>query len=491
VSEQHDEYRKPDGAQSVHTIRVGDTELSYAAEADWLVLRTDERPVAEIFHVYYAVDDDRHRPLTIVFNGGPGAASAYLHMGAVGPRRAVFSANGTPCAPPVAIVDNAESWLEFTDLVFVDPVGTGFSRAIRAGDDKEQADPAKEFWKIERDLNALGEFIAGFLSLKHRWDAPVFIAGESYGGFRAAKLARLAQERFGVGINGVILISPALEFALLDPSDYDILPWIDVLPSMAAAAAHHRRAGAFSDPSDVTAVLAAAESLATTVAPSLLLAGDALAPRETRRIASRIAAHIGLDPRSVERCLGRVTPRRFARELLQDQGLVCGLYDATVTVNDPYPDRDTYAGPDPTLRSIERVFSAAINTHLRRTLSLATDRDYRLLSMDVNKGWQVDIERHAMSSQIGATDDLRYGMSLNPHLKVRISHGVYDLVTPYYSSSRLARLMRLSDAARDNLSLRHYPGGHMFYTWDSTRRDFTSDIRAFYSDALSRSDHPS
>ncbi len=485
MSEQHDEYAKPQAAQSVHTITLDGRDFSYAAEADWFVLRKEEKPTAEVFHVYYAVDsDDDRRPLTVVFNGGPGAASAYLHMGALGPRRAVFSEDGTPAGPPVAIVDNAESWLAFTDLVFVDPVGTGFSRAVADGNAKETHDPAAEFWKVERDLKALGEFIAGFLSLKHRWDSPIFLAGESYGGFRAAKLARLAQEHFGVGINGVVLISPALELALLDPSDYDILPWIDVLPSMAAAAAHHGKAAAHTDVDDLAAVLAAAESLATTTVPSLLLAGDTLPDRDRGRIASRISAHIGLDRRSIERCLGRITPRRFARELLQDRGLVCGMYDATVTVQDPYPDRDPYAGPDPTLRAIERVFAAAINTHLRRTLGLATERDYRLLSMEVNKGWQVDIERHALESQIGATDDLRYGMSLNPQLKVRISHGVYDLVTPYFASNRIARLMRLTDAARENLSLRHYPGGHMFYTWRRSREEFTRDIRAFYAQAL-------
>ncbi|MFW6261973.1 MAG: peptidase S10, partial [Spirochaetota bacterium] len=161
-------------------------------------------------------------------------------------------------------------------------------------------------------------------------------------------------------------------------------------------------------------------------------------------------------------------------------------YDATITTADPYPDRETFAGPDPTLRTIERVFAAGINTHLRRGLGLSTERDYHLLSMQVNQGWQVDMERHALESQIGATDDLRYGMSLNPHMKVRITHGVYDLVTPYFSSDRISRLMRLSDAARGNLSLKHYAGGHMFYAWEASRKEFAQDMRAFYAEAVSR-----
>lgn len=487
MSEQSTDYTPPNGSSSVHTITLDGRELSYVAEADWLVLHKDEKPVAEIFHVFYAVADDRTRPLTVVFNGGPGAASAYLHVGALGPKRVAFNADGTPPAPPVSLVENAESWLAFTDLLFVDPVGTGFSRALPDPEEKEkkgQSDAAKEFWKVERDLQALGEFITRFLSARHRWDSPIFVAGESYGGFRAARLARLLQEKHGVGLNGVVLISPALEFALLDASDYDLLPWIDLLPSMGAAAAHHGKASAFSHPDDLEAVLAEAERFATESAPRLLLGGDALAEKERRRLSSALARVVGLDRSIVERSGGRVSARRFTRELLRDEGLVCGLYDATVTTVDPYPDRDVFAGPDPTLRSIERLFASGINTHLRRALGVDTERAYHLLSMEVNEGWQIDLQRHALQSQIGATDDLRYGMSLNPAMKVRITHGIYDLVTPYFASNRIARLMRLSERSRGNLSLKHYRGGHMFYAWDESRREFATDMRRFYEEAL-------
>lgn len=487
MSEQSSDYTPPTGASSVHTVTLGGHELSYVAEADWLVLNKDEKPVAEIFHVFYAVADDRRRPLTVVFNGGPGAASAYLHVGALGPTRVAFNPDGTPPAPPVSLVANTESWLAFTDLLFVDPVGTGFSRALPDPEEKEkkqQSEAAKEFWKIERDLRTLGEFITRFLSARHRWDSPIFIAGESYGGFRAARLARLLQEQYGVGLNGAILISPALEFALLDPSDYDLLPWIDLLPSMGAAAAHHGKATGFSDPGDVTAILAEAERFATDRAPRLLLGGDALPEKERVRISAALARLTGLDRSLVERTGGRVSARRFTRELLRDRGLVCGMYDATVTTMDPYPDRDTFSGPDPTLRSIERLFASGINTHLRRALGVDTERDYHLLSMEVNEGWQVDLQRHALQSQIGATDDLRYGMSLNPSMKVRISHGIYDLVTPYFASDRIARLMRLSEQSRSNLSLKHYRGGHMFYAWDESRRAFANDMSRFYQEAL-------
>ncbi len=485
MSEATESYNPPQGARSAHTMRTQDGELAYAAEADWMVMREREKPIAEIFYVYYhAAEGDGKRPLTFVFNGGPGAASAYLHMGALGPRRVVFREDGTPPPPPVSLQDNNESWLAFTDLVFVDPVGTGFSRALdkdEAEDKDEKPNADKIFWKVQKDLDTLGEFISRFLGSHHRWESSVFIAGESYGGFRAAKLTRLIQEKYGVGLNGAILISPALEFTLLDSSDYDLLPWTDIVPSLSAAAAYHGRAQG--GPETASEILANAEEFATTVLPKLLLQGDGLDQKERARIARAYSRISGLDYKLVDKTGGRISAERFVRELLRDRGLICGLYDATVTAPDPFPDRETYHGADPTLRSIERVFAAGVNTHLRETLGLFTTRDYHLLSMEVNQGWQIDIERHALQSQIGATDDLRYGMSLNPFMKVRITHGIYDLVTPYFSSNRIAGLMRLAPELRRNLSLKHYSGGHMFYAWESSRRAFASDMREFFTSA--------
>ncbi|MGI9648667.1 MAG: S10 family serine carboxypeptidase-like protein, partial [Acidimicrobiia bacterium] len=247
----------------------GENPVAYTARSEWIVLRKKEKPVAEIFSTAYVADDGgEDRPVTFVFNGGPGAASAYLHMGAVGPRRIDFPPDGTLPTPPARLVDNAESWLAFTDLVFVDPVGTGFSRAVEAEkDDKdtkpdEKHDPAA-FFGLKRDLESLGEFMSRWLSNQNRWGSPVFIAGESYGGFRAAKLARLLPESYGIGLSGAVLISPALEFAPLNPSDYDTLPWIDKLPTMAAAAVFHGRSRAFEVGTPLEDVLAAAEQFAT------------------------------------------------------------------------------------------------------------------------------------------------------------------------------------------------------------------------------------
>jgi hypothetical protein len=261
------------GTKTEQTLALPDGLLRYTATAEWQILYEQEKPVAEMFHVAYiaAVESTTPRSLTFVFNGGPGAASAYLHMGALGPKRITFGANGSLPKPPVQLADNLESWLSFTDLVFVDPIGTGFSRSLpstkdAAGekDQAKEADPAKEnaFWEVERDLSALGEFMQRFLSRQKRWLSPIFIAGESYGGFRVARLARKLQQEFGIGLSGAILISPALEFSLLGGSDYDLTAWATLLPSLAASAAHHDRAQWAGNPGDLPAHTAAAETFA-------------------------------------------------------------------------------------------------------------------------------------------------------------------------------------------------------------------------------------
>ena len=481
---------KPRGAQTAHVLETDGQRLAYAATAEWLYLHTDDKPIAEVFHVFYELDIDTapsRRPITFLFNGGPGAASAYLHVGAAGPKRVEFNADGTLRPPPVSLVDNADSWLPFTDMVFVDPVGTGFSRAVTDKDEKKDGgDPKKakgeEFWKIERDLNSLSEFVSAFLSKHHRWDSPIFVAGESYGGFRAAKLARRLQEKYGVGLNGSVLISPALDFSVLSQSDYDVLPWLDVFPTLAAAAFYHGRSRSPDGATEET-VRNAAEELAAGEIPRLLVAGDAMEQAARKRLIGKISRMIGLDPGIVERVGGRVSPQLFSRELLRDRGVICGLYDASVTCRDPFPARPNYEGPDPTLWATERVFASGINALLRRELEVETEREYLLLNLEVNRNWKDDSDQWSIFSQIQAVDDLRYAMSLNPHMLVRISHGVFDMVTPYRTSDRVVAHMGLDKATRGRLSCRHYPGGHMFYAWEGSRGSFSRDMQQFYQDA--------
>jgi carboxypeptidase C (cathepsin A) len=489
-------YQPPVGQRGSGTYESPDGPLSVETHADWIVLREHERPVAEMFYVAYLASEPagsasgRPRPVTFVFNGGPGAASAYLHLGALGPDRVQFSEQGEPLPPPVRLEPNAESWFAFTDLVFVDPVGTGFSRALDEIDPspaltdptkeppKGKLEPKQRFYGVEKDLASLGEFISRWLSGHHRWSAPVFIVGESYGGYRVARLARSLQEDFGVGLNGAVLVSPALELSLLDTSDYDDLSWVDVLPSMAATAAWHRRSEHTDQPWQ--SVLDHAERFAAfRLAPWLAL-GDALPLDERATILSEATALLGVPESEIQLRAGRLAARDFCRLLLRDQRLVLGLYDAALTTLDPFPDRAQFEGPDPTLFAIERVFASGINHHLRTRLGVETDRDYRLLSFDVNRAWKIDKQRHAFATQFGATDDLRYAMSLNPHMEVMVAHGIYDLVTPYAASKRLLGLMKLTESQRARVHRLDYPGGHMFYNWTESRRQFRDHARELY-----------
>jgi carboxypeptidase C (cathepsin A) len=488
-------------SRTEHTLSLGDRTLHYTATAGWQILFEQDKPIAEMFHVAYLVETEApsQRPLTFVFNGGPGAASAYLHMGALGPQRISFGSNGSLPKPPVRLVDNTETWLQFTDLVFIDPIGTGFSRSLSKDKDKphsaEQAsEPAKsdetsnpkeiEFWEVERDLKALGEFIQRFLSRQKRWLSPIFIAGESYGGFRVARLARKLQQDFGIGLSGAILISPVLEFSFLGGSDYNLTSWATLLPSLAATAAHHNRAQWGGEAGNLQAHIAAAEQFARKTLIPLLALGDSLTPDERQTAYRQLAGLIGLSPELVERQAGRIDIELFARELLRDQQRIIGLYDASITAIDPFPDRTVYQGIDPTLDGLDRLFTGAINSHVRDTLAVETDLTYNLLNLETFKAWKFELKGELKQGFIGAVDDLRVGMTLNPYMQVYITHGFFDLVTPYFASNHLADLMKLNPEIRPNLTLQHFRGGHMFYTWDESRQQWFAQMRAFYQKAI-------
>lgn len=494
-NEKKADHEPPKGAETTGSWGRGRKRIAYTATGKWTVLRKKEKPAAEIFSVSYIVSgDDADRPVTFVFNGGPGAASAYLHMGAVGPMRVDFPADGTLPTMPARLVENESSWLAFTDVVFVDPVGTGFSRVIepekKNGDGKDggakpdDAPDPKEYFGYKRDLESLCEFMSRWLSENGRWGSPVFIAGESYGGYRVGRLARVLQETAGIGLNGAILISPALEITSLTPTDYDVLPWVERIPTMAAAALHHGRSRAFKRGSSLGKALRGAEDFATGEYATMLTRGAAMPAKERDRIVTRLADVIGLPLDVVARADGRVGILTFVRELLRDERKVVGLYDATITAIDPFPDRNEFTWPDPTLAGIAPAYTMAVNRMLRSEIGVETDREYSLLSYDVFTSWKHDSEHHAFESPPGATDDFRYGMALNPHLRAFLTHGQYDLVTPYFASDRLRNLMRLDPQMAGRLTVQHYGGGHMFYAWESSRHAFTAAIAAFVADAV-------
>jgi carboxypeptidase C (cathepsin A) len=495
------DHEPPRGAAATSTWN----DIPYTATAKWLVLRKKEKPSAEIFSVSYVAEStDLGRPVTFVFNGGPGASSAYLHVGAVGPQRLDFPPDGTLPPMPPRLVQNDESWLAFTDLAFVDPVGTGFSRIIERDGDKKgeqkgeekggngaqgggagEPDP-NEYFGYQRDLESLSEFIGRWLSSNGRWGSPVFISGESYGGYRVGRLVKILQETSGIGLNGAVLISPALEIGTLASNDYDVLGWVDLLPTMAGVAAHHGRSRAYDNGTSLDEVRQAAEAFATSDYTAFLTRGASMPADERDGVLARVADLIGLPVELVTRAEGRVPINVFARELLRDERKVVGLYDATITATDPFPDREPFGGPDPTLSGISPAYTMAINRLVRSEIGVETDREYALLSYEVNQEWKDDDKRHFFVPPAGATDDFRYGMALNPHLKAFIAHGQFDLVTPYYASDRLRNLMRLDPTVAGRVTVRHFGGGHMFYAWEESRRAFAAAIAEFFADATGR-----
>jgi carboxypeptidase C (cathepsin A) len=293
----------------------------------------------------------------------------------------------------------------------------------------------------------------------------------------------MLQETAGIGLNGAILISPALEITSLTPTDYDVLPWLERVPTMAAAALHHGRSRAFRKGSSLEKALRSAEEFATGEYATLLTRGAAMPAKERERILARLGDVVGVSPEVVARTNGRIGILTFARELLRDERKVVGLYDATITATDPFPDRTDFTWPDPTLAGISPAYTMAVNRMLRSEIGVETDREYALLSYDVFTSWKNDAETHAFASPPGATDDLRYGMALNPHMKAFVTHGQYDLVTPYFASDRLRNLMRLDPQTAGRLTVQHWGGGHMFYAWEASRHAFTAAISAFVADA--------
>ncbi len=491
-------YQPPKGQKKMWSWKKGGKSIDCSVEADWLIIRKKEKPSADIFYTYYCCKTNKKpRPITFVFNGGPGASSAYLHVGAMGPKVAVFGDRGECASPPARLKNNEESWCDFTDLVFVDPVGTGFSRSLDEVDftppdkDKKNKENPKvsgqEFYKMNRDLEIIGEFIQQFLSKYRRWSSPVFIAGESYGGFRVAKLSRKLQEDYGVGLCGVILISPCVELTSRSSSDYNILHWVESFPTMTASAVYHKKSSCFSGQekkmelgADLRAFLKSAEDFAVNEMSCLLVQGERMDEKKRKAIMQKIVDFTGVPFEKISTGNARLHLWQFCRSLLKKERKWCGIYDTSVTSYDPFPNRDQFEGADPTLSGIEHIFSHGINTLLREFLELDCERQYRLLNREINKSWKQDKQRHFFDLQIGATDDLRYAMAMNPQMKVFICHGVFDLVTPYFSSERVIQLMNLPESLKRNISFQVFHGGHMFYTWKHSRQAFKENIQKLY-----------
>jgi len=454
----------PPDAVSRH--QLGPDRLAYAATAGTLPLTSPKGDVtAHIFSVAYTVDGKgADRPVTFVFNGGPGAASAYLHLGAIGPRVVNFSADGSAALQPVALADNPDSWLEFTDLVFVDPVATGYSRSAAGTDEADKA-----FFGVEKDADAMAEFVRLYLTRAGRMLAPVFLAGESYGGFRAAVLAsRLVSS--GTALKGTVLISPALEFSLLRGNRFTLLPHALALPSIAATHLE-RRDGAQGSLDSLREV----EQFARTrylLHLSAGIKGDA-------EIDGALARYTGLAPEVIRSHQSRVTVRTFTHEYEKSGERVLSRYDGTVSA--PVPRRSDIRF-DPILEGATTVLTPAFNQYARAELGYRTDLEYRLLNREVSGRWDFGTAP-SRQGYAGAMDELQQARTHNPALGVLITHGYTDLVTPYGVSQYLIDQLAPIDTARP-VELKVYRGGHMMYLRPASRRALTQDVRTFYRSIL-------
>ena len=443
----------PAAVTTEHTLQLPDRTLHFKATAGAIRLSNAENgsPLADISYVYFQLEDTEpsKRPVTFAINGGPGAGSAWLDLGALGPWHLSLTGDGRrPPADPVPS-PNADTWLDFTDLVFIDPPDTGFSRILST-----DANVKKNFYSVDGDINALAVVIRKWIEENKRVASPKFVVGESYGGFRAPKLAYRLETHEGVGISGLVMISPVLDFGWFD-GDTNPMVFVTHLPSLTAAARNLTGLDPRKDLADVEAYAAG---------PYLVdLYKGERDPQALARVSEKVAGFTGLDPTLVRKLGGRVDVATFVRERDRASGKVGSVYDALTTGYDPYPHlaRSDYA--DPILDLLRAPFASGMTYVTQKELNWFVDARYEILNDDVNRDW--DWGKHQPAE---AVSDLRRVLALDPDLHVTIVHGATDEVTPYFASKMLIdQIPPMGDP--DRLRLVVYGGGHMLYALDPSR----------------------
>jgi carboxypeptidase C (cathepsin A) len=448
---------------SDHTFDTPQGKVSYTATAGTLSLfdQTGARSAAIFYTAYIAKDTDHaRRPLTFVFNGGPGAASAFLNLGLVGPKVAEFGpANRDATATRLA--DNPDSWLPFTDLVLIDPVGSGWSKAAKP-------DGAQAFWGVRRDAESLAKTIALYVSKNARSSSPKYILGESYGGFRAAKVAQALKRDQGIAISGIVMVSPLLEGHFTFGGTRFALGAALQLPSLAASELERR--GEFSKEK-----LADAENFALTDYLSTL----AKRPPEGeagKAFYAKVAELSGLPVDVVTKSRGFIRDA-YVKNLRLSERKIVSRYDATYAIDDPYPEQENARGPDPLLDGVVRAYGGAFAAYARDELGFKTEMTYVLLAGDVSGKWDWEGGRATAS----VSEDIRSMLAIEPTFRLMVAHGYSDMVTPYAASRYvLDHLPSFGDPARAQLKL--YRGGHMFYLDAELRKNFSADAKAFYQE---------
>ncbi len=452
-----------------HELELAEATLSYSATVGKMPLKDEQdKIVAQIFYTAYTLDSQADldpRPLIFVFNGGPGSASIWLHMGALGPKRVDMGAEGFMPPPPYKLIDNAHTWLDLGDLVFIDPVGTGYSRA---------SDPAdnEKYWGLEADLEAVGEFIRLYLSRNQRWTSPLYLAGESYGTTRAAGLAGHLIDR-GIAFNGVLLLSTVMNFQTLRFTKANDLPYALYLPSFCATAYYHGQLADELQARELRALLHEVADWAEAEYTVALAKGDRLTDGEQQAIAERLSRYTGLSQRFILGADLRINIMSFCKELLRDDKRAVGRLDSRFIGIMASAEGTTFDF-DPSMNAIVPPYTAVFNQYIRRQLGYETDLNYEILSFKVNERWKYQGGQFPDTSE-----GLRAAFAKNPFMRVLVAQGYYDLATPFQAAYYSLAHMGLDRALRDNVTIAEYDAGHMMYLHEPSLAKLKADAAAF------------
>ena len=459
-----------------HQMRLNGQTLNYTATAGMMSLKSDKGEIeANLFYVAYTLDgvsDLSKRPLLFAFNGGPGSASVWLHMGCIGPKRVRMNDDGGLPAPPYRLVDNDQSWLDQADLVFVDPVGTGYSRAANQT-------LQKHFNGLRGDIESVGEFIRLYLSKNERWASPLFLAGESYGTTRAANLSGYLIDR-GIAFNGIVLMSTVLNFETISFDRGNDLPYMLYLPSYTATAFYHKKLTPELQ-ANLEKTLKESENWAESGYNDALVKGDRLTDAEHRNAVATLARYTGLDPKYVDNSNLRVELMHFLRELLRGRKMIAGRLDSRLTGPAPVDASET-GDFDPSMSDIRPPYTAMFNQYVRTELNYHNDATYYVLGGGILPwDWGTQNENR----YVDVSESLRSAFAKNPHLKVFVGCGYFDMATPYFAAEYTFSHMGLQPAQRKNVSFYFYPAGHMFYIDVPSHKKLKSDVTQFIKDAWS------
>jgi carboxypeptidase C (cathepsin A) len=473
---------KEESVITEHSIRIGSQTIPYKAISATILLKDDTgEATASIFYMAYThsdVKDLSQRPIAFLYNGGPGSSSVWLHMGAFGPRR-VMTADAAPTPPaPYRLTDNANCLLDRADLVFIDPVGTGFSHAVGKAKDKD-------FWGVDQDAKSLAQFVTSYVNRNSRWNSPKFLIGESYGTFRSAALVNLLQSQNGMDFNGVVMVSTVLNLGTISFNPGEDMPYIYYVPSYAATAWYHK---ALKDrPADLTSFLAEARRFAATEYADALMKGSKLSPAEKADIAHKLSRFTGLSEDYLIKAQLRVNLPQFMQELQRSRGLTTGRLDARFS-GLTYDLLGEYADYDPQDKAVTGAFTAAFNQYVREELKFGQDKTYKILSEDAARSWDWKHRGggYGFPGSPNVEGDLIDAMIANPHLQVQVENGIYDLATPFFATEYTMEHLLLPEKLQSQIHMEYYDAGHMMYVRDDDLTKLKNNVAAFIDAASKR-----